>query len=393
MATVPYTQYTFANQTGNVALNQLDSNFSNIGNLVNNALVVLRPSQPNITSVGTLTTLNVTGDITSGGFVRGNGALLTGVVASNANALNLVGNTLSSTVVYSNLITVGTLSGLNVNGSISANGAVTASYFYGDGSHLTNLPITIGATGPAGSNGSPGATGPAGSNGSPGATGSFSGNLTTNLDGQGYSISNVSTISTTGNVTSSGYFIGSFSGNISGNLVVPGANTQVIYNNNGNAGASTALTFNSASNVLSVAGNISTSGNILTTGYVSATGSVSGSYFFGNGSALTGLPATYSNVNVANFLNNFGSNNISGTGNISINNIRSNGSASVVGNVSVGNLASTMSISAYGNITGGGLYVGASPVMTSNVARYTWVSNLPPGNSQGNIGDIWYQTY
>jgi hypothetical protein len=45
-------------------------------------------------------------------------------------------------------------------------------------------------------------------------------------------------------------------------------------------------------------------------------GNVSANYFFGNGSQLTGLPATYGNANVATFLNSFGSNAISTTGNI-----------------------------------------------------------------------------
>jgi H+/gluconate symporter-like permease len=44
-------------------------------------------------------------------------------------------------------------------------------------------------------------------------------------------------ISATGNITTAGYFVGNFAGNVTGNLTVPGSNTQVIYNNNGNAGA------------------------------------------------------------------------------------------------------------------------------------------------------------
>ena len=48
----------------------------------------------------------------------------------------------------------------------------------------------------------------------------------------------------------------SISANIAGQLVVPGANTQIIYNDNGNAGASSKLTFNFASNVLTVTGNL-----------------------------------------------------------------------------------------------------------------------------------------
>jgi hypothetical protein len=68
---------------------------------------------------------------------------------------------------------------------------------------------------------------------------------------------------------------------------------------------------------------ISNSGNILVSGIVSATGNISASFLLGNGSQLTGLPATYGNANVASFLSNFGSNSISTTGNITAANINS----------------------------------------------------------------------
>lgn len=53
-----------------------------------------------------------------------------------------------------------------------------------------------------------------------------------------------------------------------------------------------------------------------TLGTLSVTGNVRGSYFIGNGSQLTGLPANYGNADVATFLAAFGSNAISTTGNI-----------------------------------------------------------------------------
>lgn len=65
---------------------------------------------------------------------------------------------------------------------------------------------------------------------------------------------------------------------------------------------------------------------------------------------------TYNNLNVSNYL---ASANISTSGNISANYVRSRG-----------NIA-----------------------MTSSVARNVTVSNVAPTGTQGNIGDIWYQTY
>jgi len=91
------------------------------------------------------------------------------------------------------------------------------------------------------------------------------------------------TISATGNIYSSEYFVGNFFGNISGNITVPGANTDVLYNNNGNAGASSGFTFNQSTNAVTVAGNITLGGNI------SAAGNVTGNYILGNGSQLTGV--------------------------------------------------------------------------------------------------------
>lgn len=89
------------------------------------------------------------------------------------------------------------------------------------------------------------------------------------------------------------YVGGAIYGNITGNLVVPGSNTQILFNGNGNACASPALTFNSSSNLFTVGGNVTVTNsltanvnlsalgnvrgaNILTGGYVSATGTVTG---------------------------------------------------------------------------------------------------------------------
>lgn len=51
-------------------------------------------------------------------------------------------------------------------------------------------------------------------------------------------------------------FIGNFEGNISGNIVVPGSNTAVLYNDNGSASASGNFTFDSVTNTVTVNGSI-----------------------------------------------------------------------------------------------------------------------------------------
>ena len=99
------------------------------------------------------------------------------------------------------------------------------------------------------------------------------------------------------------------------------------------------------------------SGNI-TAGNISATGNITGSYILGNGSQLSGLPATYSNANVANYLPTFSGNltagNVSVSGNITSGNI-SAGSYSATGNITSGNILTAGNVSATGNVTGGNI--------------------------------------
>ena len=83
------------------------------------------------------------------------------------------------------------------------------------------------------------------------------------------------------------------------------------------------------------------SGNI-TAGNISATGNITGSYILGNGSQLSGLPATYSNANVANYLPTF-------SGNLTAGNV------SVSGNITGGNILTVGNVSAIGNVTGGNI--------------------------------------
>lgn len=73
-------------------------------------------------------------------------------------------------------------------------------------------------------------------------------------------------------------------------------------------------------------GNIITGGAISASGLISATGTITsaaniiGSFFVGNGSALTGIATSYGNANVAANLAAFGSNPILTTGNVTAGN-------------------------------------------------------------------------
>ena len=118
---------------------------------------------------------------------------------------------------------------------------------------------------------------------------------------------------------------------------------------------------------VSASSNI-TGGNLLTAGYVSATGNVSGNFFIGNGSQLTGIAGgggNYSNANVATFLADFGSNVISTTGNIS------GGNLNVTGNI-VDTSALSIISGSNGNITlapngTGNVNISANVSVTGNI--------------------------
>jgi len=85
--------------------------------------------------------------------------------------------------------------------------------------------------------------------------------------------------------------------------------------------------------------------NVTTAGNVSATGNVTGAYILGNGSQLTGLPATYSNANVTTLLAAFGSNTISTTGNITAGYVVGNGS--LLSALTGGNVSGTVANATY----------------------------------------------
>jgi len=147
-------------------------------------------AQPGITSVGTLNSLSVTGNVTAGNVsatrltgtlttasqtsitavgnivagtwsatpiqnaylsnssitINGTTVSLGGTATATANASTLTGNTLNGNVVNSNLTSVGNLTSLSASGNISTTGNVVAAKFYGDGSNLTGLPASYGNT-------------------------------------------------------------------------------------------------------------------------------------------------------------------------------------------------------------------------------------------------------
>ena len=162
------------------------------------------------------------------------------------------------------------------------------------------------------------------------------------------------TANITNNLTVGGTIFGNLSGNISGNITVPGSNSQVLYNLNGNAGASADFTFDDTANLLTLTGTANVTGN------VNATGNVAGNYFLGNGALLSGIATSISGNLQGNLLGNgFGISNVAfltSTGNISTTgNISATGRISATGNINTpANMsANNLVVSSNANITTG----------------------------------------
>jgi hypothetical protein len=97
---------------------------ANVTGQVANALIagtVYTNAQPNITSVGTLSSLSVTGNISAGN-----------VTGANLISANYLTGTLT-TNAQPNITSVGILTNLTVNGNVTAN------YFNGDGGNISNI--------------------------------------------------------------------------------------------------------------------------------------------------------------------------------------------------------------------------------------------------------------
>jgi hypothetical protein len=230
--TVPYT---FGNESSPIPLSQLDANFAATPNYANTAGNVTNAAQTNITSVGTLTALSVSGNV-NGGNLR-----TTGSVSATGN------------IAAANVTTGGSISafGAVTGGSLTIAGIVNATGTITSGNVLTGGLVS--ATGNISSGGNLSAGGNLSVGGNISSTGQIS--AQGNVLAQGI-------VSAVGNIVTAQYFVGNFLGNITGNISVGGSNTQVLFNSNGNVGAAGGLTYNSGSNTLGVLGVVSVQGNI-----------------------------------------------------------------------------------------------------------------------------------
>jgi len=257
--TVPYT---FGNQSGPIPLSELDVNFANVKAFAITANTVVGNSQPNITTVGILNSLSVSGNVT----------------ALNLNAVSTasIGYTLTAGDILSNGVVSasGNLTAGNIitSGSITASGNLIAAIVSATGNINANgninTPGNINATGNIRATGIISATGNILTSGVISATG----NIRTdgNLNVGGY-ISAVGDIYTAGIISAIGNI------NTSANVNID-ANLQVIGNVYGNSVVADEV-FTGYLN----AGNVSITGDI----FVDGNAQVNGNTTFINTQNLT----------------------------------------------------------------------------------------------------------
>jgi hypothetical protein len=206
------------------------------------AAVVTNPTQSNITAVGTLVTLDVSGNSALGNFAFANYFIGNGIELSSITGANVIGTVANASYA----VIAGTATSIpaaNITGSVA-----NASYADNAG---TATSATTAAT----------------------VTSAAQPNIT--------SVGTLNTLSVSGNIT--------------------GVGTNSINNfrigvNNPASGAFTNLT---ASGTASVTGNI-TGGNISTAGIISASGNITGNVFVGNAAGLTNIVGANVTGTVAN---------------------------------------------------------------------------------------------
>ena len=380
-----------------------------ISGIAATANAVTNNAQPNVTSVGTLTSLSVSGNavaanVNTGGLVSAGGNV-TGGNITTGGLVTATGNiTSTANIAGGNLVTAGLISagsnvtGGNINtgglitatgnitgGNITTAGLITAtgnitstanvagSFILGNGYFLTGIITSVANINNGNSNVRIDTAG---------------GNVQANVGGT----NNVWILASTGQYVTG---VSSVSGNITGGNITTGglitATGNIAGGNITTAGLITATgnitaTANVAGGNITTAGLISAGGNIITGGLISATGNVTANYFLGNGACLTGVITSVANINNGSSnvrIDSAGGNiqaNVGGTANIftvASTGFYVSGVTSVSGTVTGGGFSTSGTVSAGGNVTGGNITTGGLVTATGNI---TSTANVAGGN-------------
>jgi hypothetical protein len=351
--------------------NVFSGNFSGVSSALanlNGTLTSNSNSQPNITSVGTLSNLSVTGNISSGNANLGNLAIA-----------NYFTGTLT-TAAQPNITSVGTLGNLSVTGNSNLGNLASANYFSGDGHLLSNLSVSAGSTIVSGSS-------------------NVKVELNSNVNVTVAGVANIVTVTSTGSNVN-GYLT------VSGNITSANANlgntaiaNYFIGNLYGHSNTANTVTTNAQPNITSVGtlGNLSVTGDITSGNVYANSGIIKAQYLQGDGSNLTNLSAGVilvngnSNVNIPTANGNI---NMSAVGNANIvvvtgTGVNVTGTINATGTIT-GNLSGNIITASQSNITSLGTLTGLTVNGTSNLGavgnvKITGSAGFLQGDGAGNL--------
>ena len=360
--------------TGTVPSDRLTGQYSiNINGSAITANTVTINAQPNITSVGTLTVLSVSGNITGGNLNTGAQVVATG---------NITGGNINT---GAQVIATGNITGGNITtgGRVSVTGNIVGSNIEISGSIRDSSQLDLATTA-----GNIVLTPAAGSNVQVVANA----NITATT---------ISTTSTTGALVVAGgagiagnIYVGgliSATGNITGNFFqgngsqLTGIDATSIQNGTSNvrvvsSGGNVSVGVGSTSNVTVFA----TTGQV-TTGLISASGNITGSNINGNGSGLSAITGANVSGTVANAT--FATSAGTATSATSATSATTAGTVTTAAQGNITSVGTLTSLAVTGNITGGNLSVSTGNVTAGNIIN----SNA---NGVGNIGSasVYYNT-
>lgn len=366
---------------------------SNIVGQAPNAVVsgtVYSNAQPNITSVGTLTSLSVSGNITSSNadlgnlvvanFFSGDGGLLSNLQIANASVANANYALTAGSANTANVATTANVSNVANNASklniTQNNSAVNITFVGYTGTISGASENKINYSGPSWE----AATNTINSN----ITGSASlaGSVTTAAQPNITSVGTLTSITTSGTITAANaslgntataaYFVGNgfrltningsnVSGTV-GNATIAGTVTTNAQPNITSVGTLTSLVI---SNDLTVGGNTTTTNNILAAGNISTAGNIT---IAGNISAA--------NITISNM---FATYNVTAVGNVSASYFVGNGSK--LSNINGSNITGSIANATYANIAGTVYSVSGSNVVgaVANAVHSSYAIALEPG--------------
>ena len=335
-------------------------------------------------------------------------------LTGNIVAATVSGNITGGNVRTAGVVTAtGNITGGNVltAGQVSAVGNITAAFFTGNGAGLTGV-IASGNVGAASKvqSGTSEINIPVTNGNIVGNVGGVTNIFTLSTDG--LYITGVASVS--GNVTGGNLLTGGLisatstvtsAANITGgNLLTAGlvsATGNVTGGNIRTAGVVTATGNVTGGNVLT-AGLVSatanvTGGNLVTGGVVSATGNVSGNYILGNGALLTGVITSVANINSGTSnvtVVSSGGNvtvGVGGTSNVAVfatSGEYITGVASVSGNVTGGNILTSGLISSTGNAIHGNILTGGVISSTGTITGSSHLGTVVSASGNVTGGNI-----